>query len=90
MPGFENAEELLLVLERYTKLKSKDIPQELDEYLGYVARTGDPVYQWSTVQYFFREKLIMVIKDFHDNTPSIEGKFESLVLRWSVHAIELV
>lgn len=74
MLGLENAEEILQILERYTKLKSKDIPQELDDYLNYVAKTGDPVYRWSTIQYFFREKLITVIKDFHDTTPSIEGE----------------
>lgn len=73
MLGLENAEEVLQILERYTKLKSKDIPQELDDYLSYVAKTGDPVYRWSTIKYFFREKLTTVIKDFHDTTPSIEG-----------------
>lgn len=73
MLGLENSEEILQILDRYTKLKLKAIPQELDEYLGYVAKTGDPVYNWCTVKYLFREKLTSVIKDFHDTTPSIEG-----------------
>ena len=74
MLGLENAEEILQILDRFTKLKSKDIPLELEDYLLYVAKTGDPVYRWATVQYLFREKLISVIKEFHDTTASIEGK----------------
>lgn len=74
MLALENAEEVLQILDRYTKQKSKDIPPELDEYLNYVAKTGDTVYRWPTVQYLFREKLINVIKEFHDTTASIEGK----------------
>lgn len=75
MLGLENPEEILQILDRYTKLKSKDIPKELDDYLCYVARTGDSVYRWATIQYLFREKLTNVIKEFHDTTPSIEGIF---------------
>lgn len=74
MLGLENPEEILLILDRYTALKQKDIPKELDEYLSFVARTGDPVYNWSTIQYLFREKLTSVIREFHDTTPSLEGK----------------
>lgn len=70
----ENAEEILQILERYTKQKSKTIPDELNGYLTHVALTGDSVYSWSKVQYFFREKLAYVLKDFHDTTPRTEGK----------------
>lgn len=69
----ENSEEVLQILERFTKLKQKDIPKELEDYLCYVAKTGDTVFQWSNVKYLFREKLVHVIKDFHDTTPSIDG-----------------
>ncbi|XP_037038413.1 serine/threonine-protein phosphatase 4 regulatory subunit 2 [Bradysia coprophila] len=68
----ENAEEILQILERYTKQKSKTIPDELNGYLSHVAMTGDSVYTWSKVQYFFREKLAHVLKDFHDTTPRTE------------------
>lgn len=74
MVGLENAEEILQILDRFTKLKSKDIPPELEYYLRYVAKTGDPVYRWANIQHLFREKLDNVIKEFHDTTPSIEGK----------------
>ncbi|XP_055633235.1 serine/threonine-protein phosphatase 4 regulatory subunit 2 [Toxorhynchites rutilus septentrionalis] len=67
----ENPEEVLQLLERFTKLKQKEIPRELEDYLGFVARTGDTVYRWAIVKHLFREKLVHVITDFHDNTPSI-------------------
>lgn len=73
MLGLENSEEVLQILDRFTKLKQKSIPQELEDYLCYVAKTGDSVFNWIAIQYLFREKLASVIKDFHDTTPSIEG-----------------
>lgn len=73
--SMENPEEVLQLLERFTKLKQKEIPRELDDYLGFVARTGDTVYRWAIVKHLFREKLVHVITDFHDNTPSIAGKW---------------
>lgn len=76
MLALENADEILQILDRFTKQKSKDIPPELEEYINYVAKTGDTVYRWPTVQYLFREKLRNVIKDFHDTTASIEGLFD--------------
>lgn len=70
----ENAEEVLQVLERFTKLKQKEIPKELDDYLLFVAKTGDTVYRWPMIKQLFHEKLVSVITDFHDTTPSIAGK----------------
>ncbi|XP_058448260.1 serine/threonine-protein phosphatase 4 regulatory subunit 2-like [Malaya genurostris] len=67
----ENPEEVLQLLERFTKLKQKEIPRELDDYLGFVARTGDTVYRWAVVKQLIRTKLIYVITDFYVNTPSI-------------------
>lgn len=67
----ENAEELQLVLERYSRLKPKEIPEALEEYMGFVAKTGDTVFKWPLIQHLFREKLMNVITDFHDNGPSI-------------------
>lgn len=68
----ENAEEIFHFLEDFSKRKPKTIPQELNEYLAYVARTGDPVYQWSLVKSLFKEKLLSVITDFYETTPGIE------------------
>ncbi|XP_021201502.3 serine/threonine-protein phosphatase 4 regulatory subunit 2 [Helicoverpa armigera] len=68
----ENAEEIFHFLEDFSKRKPKTIPQELNEYLAYVARTGDPVYQWSLVKSLFKEKLLSVITDFYETTPGID------------------
>lgn len=67
----ENAEEIFHSLDDFSKRKPKTIPQELNEYLAYVARTGDPVYQWSLVKSLFKEKLLNVITDFYETTPGI-------------------
>lgn len=69
----ENAEEIFHFLEDFSKRKPKIIPQELNEYLAYVARTGDPVYQWSLVKSLFKEKLLNVITDFYETTPGSPG-----------------
>ncbi|CAG4945904.1 unnamed protein product [Parnassius apollo] len=68
----ENAEEIFHFLEEFSKRKPKTIPQELNDYLAYVARTGDPVYQWSLVKSLFKEKLLNVITDFYETTPGID------------------
>uniref|UniRef100_A0A0A9YAT1 Serine/threonine-protein phosphatase 4 regulatory subunit 2 n=2 Tax=Lygus hesperus TaxID=30085 RepID=A0A0A9YAT1_LYGHE len=68
----DNAEEIMQCLEEFSKMKPKDIPHELDDYLGYVAKTGDPVFKWSIIKCLFREKLVNVITDFYESTLSIE------------------
>jgi serine/threonine-protein phosphatase 4 regulatory subunit 2 len=68
----ENAEEIFQFLEEFSKRKPKTIPQELNDYLAYVARTGDPVYQWPLVKSLFKEKLLNVITDFYETTPGID------------------
>ncbi|XP_014239914.1 serine/threonine-protein phosphatase 4 regulatory subunit 2 [Cimex lectularius] len=68
----ENAEEIMHSLEEFAKFKPKDIPKELDDYLGYVAKTGDPVFKWSIIKCLFREKLVNVITDFYESTLTIE------------------
>lgn len=68
----ENPEEVLHSLEEFSKLKPKNIPRELEEYLSFVAKTGDPVYQWSSIKSLFREKLINVITEFYETCPSVE------------------
>lgn len=74
MRKMDNAEEIFMILERFSKSKQKDIPKELDDYLAFVAKTGDTVYQWQLLKHLFREKLMQVIKDFYESTPSIAGK----------------
>ncbi|XP_060530549.1 serine/threonine-protein phosphatase 4 regulatory subunit 2-like [Cylas formicarius] len=68
----ENAEEILHSLEEFSKMKPKDIPRELEEYLCFVAKTGDPVYQWSAIKSLFREKLISVVQEFYESCPMMD------------------
>lgn len=68
----ENPEEILHSLEEFSKLRPKDIPKELEDYLCFVAKTGDPIYQWGTIKNLFKEKLINVITEFYESCPSIE------------------
>ncbi|EDW62844.1 serine/threonine-protein phosphatase 4 regulatory subunit 2 [Drosophila virilis] len=72
MVTMENSEEILQILERFTQLKQKEIPQELEEYLQYVAKTGDTIFKWSSLKYLFREKLLNVIKHFNEDTQRLE------------------
>ncbi|XP_055842904.1 serine/threonine-protein phosphatase 4 regulatory subunit 2 isoform X2 [Episyrphus balteatus] len=72
MLNMENAEEVMQILERFTRLKQKEIPKELDDYMHYVAKTGDTVFKWSSLKYLFREKLLNVIKNFHDTSPRVD------------------
>lgn len=71
----ENVEEVLQILERFARLKQKDIPKELDDYLLFVAKTGDTIYHWPLIKYLFREKLVQVIQDFRDSTPSLDSEY---------------
>lgn len=68
----ENAEEILQSLEEFSKIKPKSIPRELEDYLLFVAKTGDPIYQWPVIKCLFREKLVSVITDFYEQCPSVE------------------
>ncbi|XP_050506001.1 serine/threonine-protein phosphatase 4 regulatory subunit 2 [Diabrotica virgifera virgifera] len=68
----ENPEEILHSLEEFSKMKPKDIPRELEEYLCFVAKTGNPIYQWPIIKSLFREKLINVITDFYESCPSVD------------------
>lgn len=65
----DNPEEILHSLEEFSKLKPKDIPNELEEYLSFVAKTGDPVFQWGSVRALFREKMLHVVADFFESCP---------------------
>lgn len=68
----DNPELILQSLEHFPKLKDDEdynIPVELEEYIHYVAKTGDPVFQWTLIKPLFREKIIKVITDFFESNP---------------------
>lgn len=68
----DNPEYTFQILEVFSKMKPKEIPRELEEYITYVARTGDPVFQWALVKVLIKEKLVAVLNDFKENNPSLE------------------
>lgn len=69
----DNPEEVMQILERFNVQKNPEINPILEEYLQFVARTGDSVYAWALVKNLFREKLINVITDFHQEA-SVKGE----------------
>lgn len=73
----ENSDEILQILERFSRLKQKEIPKELEDYLQFVAKTGDTIFKWSSLKYLFREKLLSVIKHFNEDSQRLEGNNES-------------
>jgi len=84
MVTMENSEEILQILERFTRLKQKEIPKELEDYLQYVAKTGDTMFKWSSLKYLFREKLLSVIKHFNEDSQRLEGKWGICLSKFDV------
>ncbi|XP_034952520.1 serine/threonine-protein phosphatase 4 regulatory subunit 2 [Chelonus insularis] len=68
----DNPEEVLQALDEFSKMRPSEIPRELEDYLCFVAKTGDPVYQWSLIKPLFREKLVKVMTDFYENCPALD------------------
>ncbi|KAL2743651.1 hypothetical protein V1477_008091 [Vespula maculifrons] len=68
----ENLEDVLQALDEFQKMRPTEIPRELEDYLCWVAKTGDPVYQWSMIKTLFREKLTRVMTDFYESCPTLE------------------
>lgn len=71
----DNPEEVMQILERFNVSRNPEINRELEEYITFVARTGDSVYAWSLVKNLYREKLMTVITDFYNETPTKGKKF---------------
>lgn len=66
----DNPEEVMQILERFNIARNPEITAQLEEYITFVARTGDSVYAWSLVKNLYREKLLNVITDFYNETPT--------------------
>ncbi|CAG9766587.1 unnamed protein product [Ceutorhynchus assimilis] len=67
----ENSEEILHSLEEFSKMNPKDIPRELEEYLKFVAKNGDPIYPWAAIKRLLHEKLVSVITEFYESCSTI-------------------
>lgn len=68
----DNLEEVLQALDEFQKVRPSEIPRELEDYLCWVAKTGDPVYQWSLIKTLFREKLTRVMTEFFESCPTLD------------------
>lgn len=63
----ENAELVMQMLEMY-QIYKQQVPVELEEYLRYVAKTGNTLFQWTLVKPFIREKILNVIAEFAEQS----------------------
>ena len=67
----ENPENVLMELAQLEKNpQTPSIPQPLDDYLAYVAKTGNALFAWSKVKPLFKRKLEIVIQEFHESSPT--------------------
>ena len=67
----ENPENVLMELAQLEKNPQiPAIPQPLDDYLAYVAKTGNALFAWSKVKPLFKRKLEIVIQEFHESSPT--------------------
>jgi len=67
----ENPENVLMelgLLEKNPQITA--IPQCLDEYLGYVAKTGNALFAWPKVKPLFKRKLELIIQEFQETSPT--------------------
>ena len=68
----ENPEAVLMelaVLEKNPDIAGPISPS-LEEYLTYIAKTGNALFEWSKIKPLFKKKLQLVIQEFHDSSPS--------------------
>ena len=59
----------LAVLEKNPDIAGPISPS-LEEYLTYIAKTGNALFEWSKIKPLFKKKLQLVIQEFHDSSPS--------------------
>ena len=68
--GMENPENVLMTLSAFEKEPAECIPESLEEYLSYVAKTGNSVFPWTKVKPLLRRKLEKIILEFSESCPA--------------------
>nr|CAG4650425.1 EOG090X0BWU [Sida crystallina] len=63
-------EGILDELNDYEKRKTDEIPKALEEYLAYLAKTGDTLFLWPKIKWLVRHKLELVISLFRESCPT--------------------
>jgi len=65
----ENAEDVLMQLGNLEKSPPDLVPKALEDYLLYVAKTGNTVFPWPKIKPLFKLKLEKVISEFYQSCP---------------------
>ncbi|XP_065723706.2 serine/threonine-protein phosphatase 4 regulatory subunit 2-like isoform X2 [Drosophila suzukii] len=60
---------LVRVLHFYALDQGKIIPEELKDYLHFVAKTGDNIFTWSSLKYLFHQLLRTSLVNFYGGKP---------------------
>ena len=67
----ENPEDVMMELAVLEKSpESTPISASLEDYLTYVAKTGNALFAWNKIKPLFKKKLEIVIQEFHDTSPT--------------------
>lgn len=69
----ENPEKTLMELNGFERAPNPAIPQSLEDYLGYIAKTGNTVFSWPKLKPLMKMKLETTITEFHESLPEEQG-----------------
>nr|CAG4645762.1 EOG090X0BWU [Lynceus sp. MCZ IZ 141354] len=69
---YENTETILQELSLFNKPLTVDVEVSplLDQYLRYIAKTGDTVYPWFQIKGFLKHVCEKVLESFHESSPT--------------------
>jgi len=66
----ENPENVLMELSGFEKTPSSVIPKSLEDYLVFVAKTGNTVFPWHKIKPLIKSKLEVIIREFSESCPT--------------------
>jgi len=65
----ENPENVLMELTGFEKAPLPVIPKSLEDYLVYVAKSGNTVFPWNKIKPLIKSKLEIIIREFNESCP---------------------
>ena len=66
----ENPENVLMELSGFEKAPLPVIPKSLEDYLVFVAKTGNTVFPWHKIKPLIKRKLEIIIREFSESCPT--------------------
>jgi len=66
----ENPENVLMELTGFEKAPLPAIPKTLEDYLLFVAKTGNTVFPWNKIKPLVKSKLEIIIREFNESCPA--------------------